>query len=156
METNQWFEIKVKMDVVQDDGTTRAMPFRYIVDALSFTEAEARVIEEVKPYTSGNLDVDVEKKVRLSEIFTSTESQDDKWYKVKLLFITIDERTMQEKETPANILVQAGNFKRAVARLEQGMSGSLVDYRIATVEETQIVDVFSYVKKEENPSSESR
>lgn len=149
METNQWFEIKVKMDVMQEDGTTKSMPFRYIVDALNFTEAEARVIEEVKPYTSGSLDVEVEKKVRLAEIFPSTDEVDDKWYKVKLLYVTIDEKTHTEKETPANILVQAGDFHKAVKNLEKGMSGSLMDWRIVKLEETQIVDVFAYKRKDE-------
>lgn len=145
METNQWFEIKVKMDVMQEDGTTKSMPFRYIVDALNFTEAEARVIEEVKPYTRGSLDVEVEKKVRLAEIFPSTDEMDDKWYKVKLLYVTIDEKTQTEKETPANILVQADDFHKAVKNLEKGMSGGLMDWRIVKLEETQIVDVFAYL-----------
>lgn len=149
MEINQWFEIKVKMDVMQDDGMTKSVPFRYIVDALNFTEAEARVIEEVKPYTSGSLDVEVEKKVRISEIFPDASEQADKWYKAKLMFITIDEKTQTEKETPANILVQAGTFDGALERLRKGMSGSLMDYRVAKLEETQIMDVFVYRTKDE-------
>lgn len=147
MEANQWFEIKVKMDVMQDDGTTKAKTFRYIVDALNFTEAEVRVIEEVKPYTSGNLDVEVEKKVCIAEIFPDEREQADKWYKAKLMFITIDEKTQTEKETPMNILVQAGTFHDAMKGLEKGMSGSMMDWRIAKLEETQIVEVYGYKQK---------
>lgn len=146
MEANQWFEIKVKMDVMQDDGTAKATSFRYIVDALSFTEAEARVIEEVKPYTSGNLDVEVEKKVRIHEILPSTDEQADKWWRAKIMLITINEKTAEEKETACTILVQAADFQQAVKSLNDGMRLNLADWRISKLEETQIVDIFMYQK----------
>lgn len=148
MEINSWFECKVTMDVMQDDGTTKPQPFVYLVDALNFTEAESRIIEEVRPYTSGNLDVTGIKRVKYGEIFTSDSDVADKWYKVRCLFITLDEKTQTEKEIANNMLVQAGTFHEAVENFDKGMKGSLMDYRIATVQETKIMDVFRYVARE--------
>ncbi len=144
MEINSWFECKVKMDVMKDDGTTKAEPFTYLVDALNFTEAESRIIEEVKAYTSGNLDVTDIKRVKFAEIFPSDSDTADKWYKVRCLFITIDEKTQTEKEIANNMLVQAGSFHEAVENFDKGMKGSLMDYRIASLAETKIMDVIRY------------
>jgi hypothetical protein len=119
----------------------------YLVDALNFTEAESRIIEEVKPYTSGNLDVTDIKRVKYTEIFASDNDMADKWYKVRCLFMTIDEKTQTEKEIANNMLVQAGTFHEAVRNFDNGMKGSLMDYRIATLQETKIMDVFRYVAR---------
>lgn len=148
MEINSWFECKVKMDVMKDDGTTKLETFVYLVDALNFTEAESRIIEEVKPYTSGNLDVTDIKRVKFAEIFPCDSDVADKWYKVRCLFITLDEKTQVEKEIANSMLVQAGTFHAAVENFDKGMKGSLMDYRIASVQETKIMDVFRYVVHE--------
>ncbi|MBR6035649.1 MAG: DUF4494 domain-containing protein [Bacteroidaceae bacterium] len=148
MEINSWFECKVKMDVMQDDGITKPQSFIYLVDALNFTEAESRIIEEVKPYTSGNLDVTDIKRVKYAEIFPCDSEVADRWYKVRCLFITLDEKTQTEKEIANNMLVQAGTFHDAVENFVKGMKGSLMDYRIASVAETKIMDVFRYVARE--------
>lgn len=148
MEINSWFECKVKMDVMKDDGTTKPETFVYLVDALNFTEVESRIIEEVKPYTSGNLDVTDIKRVKFAEIFPCDSDVADKWYKVRCLFITLDEKTQVEKEIANSMLVQAGTFHAAVENFDKGMKGSLMDYRIASVQETKIMDVFRYVVHE--------
>ncbi len=153
MEINSWFECKVVMDVMQDDGTTKPQPFVYLVDALNFTEAESRIIEEVKPYTSGKLDVTGIKRVKYSEIFPSDSDTADRWYKVRCLFITLDEKTQTEKEIANNMLVQAATFHEAVENFGRGMKGTLMDYRIAAVQETKIMDVFRYVAREKGVES---
>ncbi len=155
MEINSWFECKVKMDVMQDDGTTKPLPFVYLVDALNFTEAESRVIEEVKPYAHGNLDVTDIKRVKYAEIFPSDSDVADKWYKVRCLFITLDEKTQTEKEIANNMLVQAGTFHDAVENFGKGMKGSLMDYRIASLAETKIMDVFRYAVHEKKGDAKS-
>lgn len=155
MEINSWFECKVKMDVMQDDGTTKPLPFVYLVDALNFTEAESRVIEEVKPYAHGKLDVTDIKRVKYAEIFPSDSDVADKWYKVRCLFITLDEKTQTEKEIANNMLVQAGTFHDAVENFGKGMKGSLMDYRIASLAETKIMDVFRYAVHEKKGDAKS-
>ena len=147
MEINSWFECKVKMDVLKDDGMTKPETFTYLVDALNFTEAESRIIEEVSPYSHGALDVTNIKRVKIAEIFTDDSDVADKWYKVRCLFITLDEKTQTEKEIANNMLVQAGTFHDAVKNFDDGMKGCLMDYRIATIQETKIMDVYRYVAR---------
>ncbi|MBQ0046019.1 MAG: DUF4494 domain-containing protein [Prevotellaceae bacterium] len=155
MEINSWFECKVKMDVMKEGGLTKPETFIYLVDALNFTEAESRIIEEVQAYTSGNLDVTDIKRVKFAEIFASDAEMADKWYKVRCLFITIDEKTQTEKEIGNNMLVQAENFHAALKNFDNGMKGSLMDYRIATIQETKIQDVFRYVARSKKEDEEA-
>ena len=147
MDLNAWFECTVAIDQVQDDGTTKAVTQKYLVDALSFTEAEDRIIEEVKPFTKGNLDVKAVKKVRIAEIFPNETGEAGTWYRVKAVFITIDEKTQAEKEAPFVVMVQSASFSNALVDFEKGMRGSLADYRIVGITETKILDVYKYVKK---------
>ena len=80
----------------------------------------------------------------------------DKWYKAKLKFITIDEKTEKEKSTNVNYLVQAGTLNGAVKNIESVMGGTMIDYVIAAVNETTLMDVFEYKKvtKEDKPEFE--
>jgi hypothetical protein len=94
------------------------------------------------------LDVTDIKRVKYAEIFPSDSDVADKWYKVRCLFITLDEKTQTEKEIANNMLVQAGTFHDAVENFDKGMKGSLMDYRIASLAETKIMDVFRYAVHE--------
>lgn len=141
---NNWFECKVKTEKTLEAGATKKVSELYLVDALNFTEAEARIIEEVSPFCSGQLEVSDIKRAKYTEMFTSELESADKWYKVKCNFITLDEKTQTEKKTATLMLVQAGNLRDAVKFFDEGMKGSMVDYEIALVQETQILDVFKY------------
>ena len=141
---NNWFERKVKIEKTIESGATKKVSELYLVDALNFTEAESRIIEEVSPFCSGQLEVADIKRAKYSEMFTSELESADKWYKVKCNFITLDEKTQTEKRTATLMLVQAGNLRDAVSNFDEGMKGSMVDYEIALVQETQILDVFKY------------
>ena len=124
---------------------TKKVTEPYLVDALSFTEAEARIIEEMTPYTSGEFSVADVSKARYSEIFFADDDINASyWYKVKLAFITLDEKTGSEKKTFTNVLVQAPDFRDAVRRLDEGMKGCMADYIIVSVTETPIMDVYPY------------
>ncbi len=117
----------------------------YLVDALSFTEAEARIIEEMAPYVSGEFTVADVSKANYSELFFAEDDINASyWYKVKLAFITLDEKTCSEKKTFTNVLVQAPDFRDAVRRLDEGMKSSMADYIIVSVAETPIMDVYPY------------
>ena len=151
MVINGWFECKVKLEK-QVDGKDlpQKVTQTYLVDALNFTEAEARIIEEITPYCSnGPLDVDNIKRARYSEMFPCDLDDADKWYKVKCVFITFDDKTQTEKRTSTNILVQAGNISDALKNFEDGMKGTMGDYEVAAISETTILDVFPYSQKEE-------
>ena len=136
----QWFECKVKYDKNTGDATVKSVSESYLVDALSFTEAEARIIEEMQVYISGVFKVDSVKRVRMSEIFFDEDG--DKWYKAKVNFITIDERKGVEKRTSCYMYVQASEFAKALLNLMEGMKGTMSDFEIASITETMILDVF--------------
>lgn len=113
----------------------------YLVDALTFTEAESRIIEEMKPFISGEYSISSEKKTRISEIFYNEGG--DRYYLVKVNFITLDENSGVEKKTTTQILVQASDFDSALANFKKGMEGTMADYEIGSIAETMIMDVFA-------------
>ncbi|MDR0863751.1 MAG: DUF4494 domain-containing protein [Candidatus Symbiothrix sp.] len=137
-----WFECKVSYEKMMENGVLKKVTEPYLVDALSFTEAEARIIEEVKHYVSGEFTVANIKRARLAELFFNENG--DRYYRIKVLFITLDEKSGTEKKTAAQMLVQASNLKESIAVLEEGMKGSMADYTIASVAETMILDVFPF------------
>ena len=150
-----WFECKIAYEKVMEDGLQKKVKENYVVDALSFTEAESRIMEEMSSYISGEFTIEDIKIASYKEIFFSEEEMADKWYKAKLQFITIDEKTEKEKRSNVNYLVQAGTLKGAVNNIESVMGTTMIDYVIATVAETTLMDVFEYAKKEQNATLHS-
>ena len=139
---HNWFECKISFEKMMENGMQKKVTEPYLVDALSFTEAEARIIEEIRPFISGEFTVTDIKRARLSELFFNENG--DRFYKIKIYFITLDEKSGAEKKTAAQMLAQASNLKEAIAVLEEGMKGTLADYTIASVTETQLMDVFPF------------
>ncbi len=134
-----WFECKVRYDKLQENGAAKKVNEPYLVDALSFTEAEARITEEVRPFISGEFSVSAVKRTKIAEIFWLGG---DRWYLVKVGFITIDEKTAAEKRSTSLILVQASNFKEALEHFDEGMKGTMADYDILSITETPLMDVY--------------
>ena len=124
-----WFECKVKYDKLSENGQQKTVTEPYLVDALSFTEAEARITEEITPFISGEFKVSAVKRTNTAEIFW--DENGDRWYKVKVNFITIDEKTAVEKQTANYIMVQAADFKTAYENFVAGMKGTLADSEIS-------------------------
>ena len=145
--TANWFECKIRYEKIMEDGLQKKVTEVYTVDALSFSEAEERITEEMSAYISGEFEVADIKKATYKEIFFSDEEMADKWYKTKLQFITIDEKTEKEKRSAVNYLVQAGSLHGAVKNIEEVMGGTMIDYVIASVAETSLMDVFEYQPK---------
>ena len=135
-----WFECKVRFDKMQNNGSVKKVNEPYLVDALTFTEAESRIIEEITPYISGEFSISAVKKTRISEIFFNEDG--DRFYMVKVNFVTIDEKSGNEKKSASFILVQASEFKDACKKFEEGMEGTLSDYEVVSITETMIMDVF--------------
>ena len=148
---HNWFECKVRYDKTLDTGMIKTVTEPYLVDALSFTEAEARIIEEMQPYMSGEFTVSDIKRVKFSDTFFNETG--DRYYKAKLYFITLDEKSGAEKKTAVNMLVQATTLKEAVETVEAEMGKTMIDYTLASVNETAIMDVFKYVA-ESKPKAE--
>ena len=149
---HSWFECKVSFEKVLEHGMQKKVTEPYLVDALSFTEAEARIIEEIRPFISGEFTVTDIKRARLSELFFNENG--DRFYKIKVYFITLDEKSGAEKKTAAQMLAQACTLKEAIAVLEEGMKGTMADYTIASVTETMLMDVFPFsVNDDKTPKS---
>ena len=159
------YECGVRFDKTMQNGTVKKVTELYLIDALSFTEAETRVIEQIKPFVSGELDVVSIKRTKYCDVaydkFNIASHADgqvqkltgsnahasevaDKWFKVKLNHITIDEKTKAEKKSATYLIVNAGSNKAAHETVVNYMRDSVADYEIDTVSETKIMDVYLY------------
>lgn len=139
---HNWFECKVKLEKTVDDGKIVKVGESYLVDALSFTEAEERMVEEMKPFISGDFQIANIKRVKISELFFN--DQGDKWYRCKVNFVTFDEEKGVEKRSPVLMMVQAVDFRGALDGLTEGMKGTMADWEVANITETTIMDVFRF------------
>lgn len=135
-----WFECKVRYDKAMENGAIKKVNEPFLVDALTFTEAEARITEERAPYISGDFTISAVKKTKISEIFY--DDNGDRYYMVKVMFVTLDEKSGKEKKSASFILVQASDFEGALARFMEGMKGTMADFEIASITETPLCDVY--------------
>ena len=152
---SEWFECKVRYDKTLENGLIKKTTETYLVDALSFTEAEKRFIEEITPFMTGEFMVTDIKRARISDLFDSEDFNDDRWFRARIAYITLDEKSGAEKRTAQNVLIQANNFHRAIDRLDEGMKGTLGEWVIVTVTETAIIDVFKF-KVSDEPVGENK
>ena len=137
-----WFECKIRYEKVMDDGLAKKVTESYTVNAMSFSEAEARITEEMKAYISCSFTVEDIKKAPYKEIFFSDADTADKWYKAKLAFITLDENTEKEKRSNVTYLVQAGSLSEAMKNIDEVMVATMISYESLSVQETKLMDVF--------------
>jgi len=138
-----WFITGIKYEKTAEEGKIVKVNENYLVDALSFTEAEARINEEMKPFISGEFIVSKVKRARINELFANPNG--DKWYRCRVNFISLDEEKGIEKRTATAMFVQANDVKEAWDGLHEGMKGSMADYRVIAISETDIMDVFPFV-----------
>lgn len=141
---NVFFECKVRYEKTMDDGSVKKVTEPYLVEALSFTEAESRFLEEINPYMSGEYEINAVAKRKISELFDTRDEDAGKWHKVKCAFITLDEKTGVEKKSNQIMYVKASDLRDAVKRFDKCMEGTMADYEILSVAETPIMDVFYY------------
>ena len=144
--TATWFECKIRYEKVMEDGLQKKVTEQYVVDALSFSEAEKRIIEEMSAYVSGQFEVTDVKKAQYKEVFFDDAEMSDRYYKAKLVFITIDERTEKEKRSNVTYLVQAATLDGAVKNINEVMGGTMIDYEKSNIAETKVMDVFEYAQ----------
>lgn len=142
-----WFECKIRYEKIMEDGTPKKVNEVYVIDALSFSEAEERIMEEMSSYISGEIELVDVKIAPYKEIFFADNNLTDRWFKAKVVYITIDERTQREKRMPVMVLVNAGNINSAIKNTDEVMGGTMIDYAITAIQETRIFDVFEYKNK---------
>lgn len=139
-----WFDCKVKYGKVAENGVEKVVKEEYLVDAMSFTEAEARIIEQMTPFISGAFEVATVKKNGSVDLFYSDKADADKYYQAKVSYITIDEKSGVEKKTVQGFYVFAADFDDAVATLKNGMEGTMSDWELNSMAETAILDAFKH------------
>lgn len=139
-----YIEAKVAYEKTTENGLQKKVIEQYLVDAMSFTEAEERITSEMSAFISGEFEVSAVKKCKVSEIFFDESDSADRFFKAKLAFITIDEKTLNEKRSNVNCLIQAATFEDAFKRIKSEMSNSMSDFVIVSINETMIMDVYKY------------
>lgn len=139
---HNWFICKASFDKTMENGTLKKVTEPYLVDALSFTEAEARIIEELKPFICGDFTIADISRYPLAELFFNENG--DRYFKARVNFITLDERSGTEKKTAVSMLMQANDLQEAKDVLTKGMEGTMADWELTKIEETKIMDVFPY------------
>ena len=144
---HNWFICSIRYEKVIENGTNKKVTEPYLVDALSFTEAEKRIIEEMKPFITGEFTVEAIKRYNITDLFETEDTDADKWFKVKINYITLDEKSGREKKTASYMLVQAADIKDAQKRFEEGIKGAMMDYQIENIIETKIMDVYKFESK---------
>ena len=142
---NYWFECKVSYERQAESMGMKKVSESYLVDALSFTEAEKRIIKEIRPFVSvGELEVVNIRRARIAELFLNEEAEDDRYFRAKVNFITVDEKSGSEKKTSATMIVKSDSLPNAVTELKAQLDSQMASYEIAAVTDTQILDVFQY------------
>ena len=151
-----WFECKVRYDKTLETGLLKKVTESYLVDALSFTEAEERFLQEIEPMMSGEYSVSDIKRAKISELFESIDTTDDKWYKAMVAYIAYYEKKGVEKRTNQIMLIQAKDLRVAVQNLDKGMQGTMGDWDIISIAETPIMDIFKFTADGKASSSEDK
>lgn len=143
-----WFEVTIRYSKPLEDGTDKMVTERYGVDALSFTEAESRIIGEMGTNITGEFKITSESQTNYNEVVFSNDSEDEYWFKCKLQFITINESNGKEKYSNINYLVQAKSVAKALDNITKMMRGTMTDYKVVSISATKLIDVFEYKTKE--------
>ena len=149
--TANWFEAKVKYMKVSEDGKEKKVNEAYLLDAMSYTEAESRITREMESVVSGDYYISSLKKSNITEVVPSEDETDDRWYKAKVAIIDADEVSGKEKSSFQYYLVAASDIKRALENLEKSLSPFVVPYEIASLADTTFMDVYPYF---EEPAAE--
>ena len=149
MMTNNWFECKVKYVKIDEvSGKEKKVSEPYLVDAVSFTEAEARIHKELEQRIGGEFNVTNISKSNVTELYPNENG--DRWYKAKVSFVDVDEASGKEKKANNYMLTEANNVKQAYEFLEESLSTMIVPYEIHSITESPLMDVFPFFKDELN------
>ncbi|WP_276805507.1 DUF4494 domain-containing protein [Prevotella pallens] len=140
--TADFFEIKVRYLRTTEEGCQKSVAEVYALEAFDFTESEERILKEVGQLASGDMYVKTIARAPYKEIFFSDADSDDKWYRAKLAFITIDEKTEREKRSNVVYLMQAATLDKARQYVSEVMDKTMIDYEVVSISETPIMDVF--------------
>lgn len=152
--TGDFYEVGVRYDKTQEDGSEKKVTEKYAIDAVSFGDAEASIIKEMEVYISGEYKLTSNSLANYHEVVTTEATNADKYYKVRAAFITIDEKSEKVKRTNVNFLVQAASLRNAIDNFYAFMGSSMADYTVVSVQETKLMDVFFHEKENKESDDE--
>lgn len=138
-----YFNVALKYDKLDERGVYKKVTEHYLVKSFTCSSAEYSIIQEMQPFITGDFKVNAVKESKYSELFLSEEAAADRYFECKLKFITLDEKSGKEKFTQTKMLVQAADLRDAVKKLDSGMKGTMAEYQIVSVSETNIMDIFT-------------
>ena len=138
---SNYFESKVRLEKVTEEGMQAKFNELYVVNAMSFSECESKMVEYISQYAQGEFDILTEAHAKYKEIFYSDKEDEELWYRASVVFITIDEKSMKQKRSKNVYLVQGKDIESARMNVEEVMNGSMVDYSIEGLHETAIQDI---------------
>ena len=147
---NSWYTVKVKFTKEFQDGTLKRVTEPYLVNSLSFTEAEARIYTEVGEFIRGEFMVTSIAKTDFADIFHYDDA--DRWYKCKVSYVTEDADSGKEKKVNNSFLVSAHTTKEAYERIEESLKGLMASYEIPSINLTTIVEIFPFESEDESAS----
>lgn len=142
-----WFECKVKyIKIDETSGKEKKVNEPYLVDAVSFTEAENRIHQELEQMIRGDFQVTNIRKANYSDIFPFENA--DRWFKCKVSYVAVDEEAGKEKKVSNQMLVMGNDLKEAYDNLMTSLEGMTIDFDVLGINESPIMDVFPYFKEE--------
>lgn len=148
--TANWFEVKVKYVKLGEDGREHKVTEMYLLDAMSYTEAESRIIHEMESAITGDYYITGLKKSNITELVESDDEADDRWYKAKVTIVDTDEVSGKEKSSNLYYLVAASDTASALKNLEKALETFVIPYEVSGIADTLFADVFPYFGNEES------
>lgn len=145
-----WYQVKARLERVQDDGSQKIVSENYLVQAFSFGMAENAIQKEIAPFASGEFDIISVARKNYSEVIESNLGNEiaDKWYKCKVNLVTLNERNGKDMKTSKYFLVQSSSALTAHKEVDEFMSDGISDYEVEQVDETKILEVFTVASKD--------
>lgn len=138
----KWFEIRAVYERTIENGQTAKVKEDYLVEAETVTEAEKRGVEELTPIIVGEFEVESVKKRKIAEIFDNNDRET--WFKAKVEFVTLDEKTAAEKRTASTMMVRADDIFEALAELKEGMKGTTSDWEVVSLSKSTIEEIYKH------------
>lgn len=143
MEGIYYFNVVLKYEKMDERGLNKMVTEHYLVKSFTCSSAEYSIIQEMQPFITGDFKVNAVKESKYSELFLSEEEAADRYFECKLKFITLYEKSGKEKFIQTKVLVQAADLRDAVKKLDYEMKGTMAEYQIVAVSETDIIDIFT-------------
>ncbi|HLW08686.1 MAG TPA: DUF4494 domain-containing protein [Marinilabiliaceae bacterium] len=144
---SNWYEVKVKyVKIDEQSGREKKVTEPYLIDAVSFTEAESRIHAELEQMIKGDFQVTNISKANYSDLFPFDNA--DRWFKCKVNYVSLDDAAGKEKKVSSQMLVMGNDLKEAYDNLMTSLSGMAVDFNVVGINESPLMDVFPYFKEE--------